>query len=453
MDYGARAPGRPGTTLTLGPGQSVPDITLRLSPQGVIAGRVLDEDGDPVRGVYVRAMRFAYTTGRRQLVPTASGNTNDLGEYRIADVSPGKYYLNVVYNQPRLQSSEDRSAVPRSEDDYVTTYYPRTHDMAGAVQLTVTPGAQLRNLDITLAKAHTAMVSGKLVNDSPAPLRNFSVTLISGNVGEPNLGSPVDSEGNFHIRRVPAGSYTLIAHGNEGMKSYTSRRPIEVGSGDIDDVTLAVGPGVTVTGRVHLDGDTGALPPSVQVSLLPYDSMMPVFGPLPNGKLSPDGTFRFEAVTPTRYSVNISGLLDGFYARSIRSGNVDVLANGLEIGGMPPEALDIVVSPNAPQLTGLVQDANQQPLSGATVVLIPQEKERRERGALFRTTNSDASGRFSMRGIVPGEYKVFAWDDVERGMWFDASYMAALEGKGAAVSLKDGSKESVQVTVIPPNDR
>ena len=55
--YGARAPGRPGTTLALVRGQNLKDIVFRLSPHAVITGRILDEDGEPLPGGISRRHR------------------------------------------------------------------------------------------------------------------------------------------------------------------------------------------------------------------------------------------------------------------------------------------------------------------------------------------------------------------------------------------------------------
>jgi hypothetical protein len=44
QSYGSRSPNRPGTTLTIERGQRVADIVIKLMPQGVITGRILDED-------------------------------------------------------------------------------------------------------------------------------------------------------------------------------------------------------------------------------------------------------------------------------------------------------------------------------------------------------------------------------------------------------------------------
>src|ERR1700730_6999626 len=64
MTYGARGPTRPGTTLTLERAQKMKEVNFRLTPHGVVAGRVVDEDGEPIPFVSVQLVRFQVRQGR-----------------------------------------------------------------------------------------------------------------------------------------------------------------------------------------------------------------------------------------------------------------------------------------------------------------------------------------------------------------------------------------------------
>ena len=80
----------------------VPDITVRMTAAGVITGRIVDDEGRPVRGAPVEALAYGYANGRRQLVTRGSpAMTNDRGEFRLFWLNPGTYYL--VANVPPVQ--------------------------------------------------------------------------------------------------------------------------------------------------------------------------------------------------------------------------------------------------------------------------------------------------------------------------------------------------------------
>src|ERR1019366_4910695 len=174
-----------------------------------------------------------------------------------------------------------------------------------------------------------------------------------------------------------------------------------------------------------------------------------VFGPLPSQQVKPDGSFQMDDVGADRYTISFTSLPEGFYVKSVRSANLDVLAGGLEVAGESPAQLDVVLSPNAGQVTGTVLDPNTQKAAPAMmVVLVPQEKERRDREAFYLTATSDLSGQFTFKGVVPGEYRVYAWEDVEYSAWMDPDFMKPLESRGEGGSVSEGGRQAIQVNLI-----
>jgi hypothetical protein len=162
-----------------------------------------------------------------------------------------------------------------------------------------------------------------------------------------------------------------------------------------------------------------------------------------------DGSFQLDDVAADRYTISFTGLPEGFYVKSVRSANMDVLAGGLEVAGESPAHLDVVLSPNAGQVTGTVLDPNTQKAAPTMmVVLVPQEKERRDREAFYLTATSDLSGQFTFKSVTPGEYRVYAWEDVEHGVWMDPEFMKPLESHGEAVSVSEGGRQAIHVNLI-----
>jgi protocatechuate 3,4-dioxygenase beta subunit len=273
--YGARSPNKPGTLLTLEPGQKSSDLNLRLTPHGVITGRVLDEEGEPVNGVDVQVLRQRYMQGRKQLVRSGGGLTNDLGEYRIFGLAPGSYFLSATARQ--------NPVAPQTDDDYVTTYFPRTTDPAAAGPIDLSPGVQLRNLDIALARMHTVTVRGRVINAMrPVAGTNLSAMLTarSGMAvgGNYTRGSPVGPEGAFEFRNVAPGSYFVVGAVHAPGKSFTTRTPIQVGASNIDGLSLTISGGVPVTGKVRVEGETAESIAKVHVNLQPADLGGIMFG-------------------------------------------------------------------------------------------------------------------------------------------------------------------------------
>ena len=86
--YGQKKPDDPGAILTLRAKQEVKDLLFRLIPSAVIAGRVINDDGDPLPWVQVSALREAYAAGKKTLFSETTVPTNDLGEYRLFGLPP-----------------------------------------------------------------------------------------------------------------------------------------------------------------------------------------------------------------------------------------------------------------------------------------------------------------------------------------------------------------------------
>ena len=152
-----RATGR-GTPLTLSEGQLMKELLFKLTPQGVISGKATDETGEPMDKVSIMVMRWGYSRGRRRLLPVGGALSNDLGDYRIANLKPGTYYLSAhrmasTVNRRILHADVPTATLPETpEESYQTTYYPSSIDPAGAGALQVAPGSELRGVDIRFRK-------------------------------------------------------------------------------------------------------------------------------------------------------------------------------------------------------------------------------------------------------------------------------------------------------------
>jgi hypothetical protein len=99
------------------------------------------------------------------------------------------------------------------------------------------------------------------------------------------------------------------------------------------------------------------------------------------------------------------------------------------------------------QIEGTVLDEQSRPVAGIQTVLIPDRF--RERFEDYKTTIADSIGHFIIRGIEPGEYKVFAWDAIEEYAYFDPDFLRAFEQQGKPVSISESSKQTVDVKAIP----
>jgi hypothetical protein len=85
--------------------------------------------------------------------------------------------------------------------------------------------------------------------------------------------------------------------------------------------------------------------------------------------------------------------------------------------------------------------------SRATPTLVP-ELPRRQNAALYKTSRSDEQGRVLLTNLAPGQYKLFAWDNVPLGAWMNAEFMEKVEARRTSVVVNGGLRQSAQVRAI-----
>jgi hypothetical protein len=80
--------------------------------------------------------------------------------------------------------------------------------------------------------------------------------------------------------------------------------------------------------------------------------------------------------------------------------------------------------------------------------LVP-ESSRRQNLALYFVATSDASGRFVIRGVPPGDYKLFAWESIRPFAYQNAAFLAKHEEQGRIVHIIQGGTVNAELNVIP----
>jgi protocatechuate 3,4-dioxygenase beta subunit len=442
-----------GELLSVAPGQHVNDIVVRLLPDGAIAGHVINEAGKALRDVSVLAMKSSYPHGRRELQDVAHAVTNDAGEYRIESLAPGKYFI-------RAKPPTSLKAKPGRQKAYVPIYYPAASDQAHSVALVLRAGEELVGIDMTLIPVHTVHIRGTVINGRTLlPSKEAEVTLLSDQ-GEtiflPGKDFSVGGQANFDFPSVPPGSYVLVAQQSGSVrepKTMWGRTSIEVKDSNLDHVEVVVGPGVDVGGRIRVEED-GTADSTKQVHYGSMQGILELQEPSSLAALTPDidtttvnadGTFMFHEVPEGSYRIRFVPVPDGFYLKSL---GADALETGIIVGrSHSPDAVELVLSLGAGRVEGSVE-SDDQSFPGASVVMVPDGKDRGQPSDYQRAV-TDQLGRFAMRNVVPGDYTIFAWEQIDRGAYFDPEFLARYEDRGKAVHVEEGGQVSVKLDLIP----
>jgi hypothetical protein len=458
QEYGQKTPNDPGSILTLAPRQQINDLLFRLIPWAVIAGRILSEDGEPLPWVGVTALREAYTEGKHKLLPTAQATTNDLGEFRLFGLRPGRYFVSATYstkNQWLAQSgdAEDDRIVAAEESStqrYVPTYYPGTPDPAKAATITVKPGDEIPSVDILLERLAAYKIRGRIYNSvTHRPGKGVSIMMLPRNnqVAWSVLSFETvvqDKDGSFVLNDILPGSYTLSAYWFDEGKPYVAKQNIDVGNADVDGVTLTIAPGTTINGRVIWDGKASLEGDELSVSPYSAEQIMD-FGSA--ARVAPNGVFTLKDISESTYQLYVNGISKDCYIKAIRYGTADALYDGFAVQRGSDASLEVTLSSRGARVQGTVTDADGLPVAGVWAVLVPEESHRGHM-QMYKETTTDQYGHFELRGIPPGDYKLFSWDQVENGAWQDPEFLKPFEEKGEEVKLQEGDAKSVNLTAI-----
>jgi protocatechuate 3,4-dioxygenase beta subunit len=447
--YGARSGSAiGGTALDLAAGQQVKDVLLKLVPEAVISGRVLDEDGEAAQNMEVAAFQSRYQRGARQWVRAGAATTNTLGEFRITSLSGGGYLVGTYLKNPGNVGPSAQPPGDKPEREYVLTFYPNATDQAGGVPVQVATGAEAGRTEIHLQRADTVRIRGKVTGapeGKPAMVQLVPKGVaddgsISYWLGRRAMSQPQD--GTFELKGVAPGTYMLSASYRDGQTQFSALTLLQVGRVHRDGLILQLVTAPELAGVVVTADKSSAKLNGVQVRAEPaeYAGM-----PVASATAGEDGKFTLKDVQLVLCRVQVSNLPGGAYVKSIRLGNQDVGQEGIDLSGGASDGLQITVSMAGAQVDGVVQSGESKPVSGATVVLVPESR----RYSLFKEARTGEDGSFSFKGVTPGDYKLLAWEDIEPGAYQDPEFLKKYESKAESLSLKESGRRTLQVKVIP----
>ena len=443
QEYGQTNPNGAGTLIVIEPGSQVQGLAFRLQPASTIAGLVRNEDGIPIANILVQALRRTYgARGNRTITLFSNTLTDDLGAYRLYWIDPGDYYINASY-LPQLPTPVNANEdAPRAA--YSPTYYPGIADPAEARPARIDGGTVVGGIDFRLQRAPAVKVRGTIYSILSGAPTQASVTLIapgeSGSTARYSIQT--DEKGVFEMKGVIAGSYVLSARKGDGQIGFST---IKVADTDYPKADVVLGPGVTVTARFFGESLSPVNLGTAQVSLIPLETYLPLPAATP---LQVNGTAAIANVQPASYLLRVSGLPDDAYVKAARSDGQEVLERFVQVQYERQNPVDVQLAFDGGQIAGSVLDPAEKGAPGATVVLVP-DSTRRHRPDQYRVVTADAMGAFAIRGIPPGDYKVFAWESVEANAYLNPDFMMNYGDLGAAATVRPSEKIPAQLRLIP----
>ncbi len=410
----------PSQAFKIGPSQN--DITLKLAPFGRITGTVLDENGDPMLNASIQLFHSAIQNGRRQLQPSNSAQTNDLGQFHIASLAPGRYFVSAT-----AQPDQDGVSYPR-------TFFGGTADLSSSVPIELPPGGT-SSASITLRPTRAFKVRGTIQNlpERMHPYLNIVRKGASLATNEGHATSVDISTGAFEFRGITPGVWVINAGCFDRNTQLSAYVEVIVSNDDAEGVTVPLTPAVPITGVIRSDQNNGT-PPNlrgVYLAMRPAgDGAQASLGV----QVKEDGSFSIMVNQPGDYYLAVRAPEPAFVKQVMMGGqNVAGLAFPVSQNGSPGP-FEIIISAGGGEVDGTVTDGNT-PAVNATVLLLGSAGEKLAR--------SDYAGRFQLPALAPGDYNVYAFTNIDDVEYTNQEAMRNFSS--THVSVSEGAKQQLEL--------
>ncbi len=405
-------------------GSDVDNFDFHVLVTGTITGKVLDENKEPVPDVTVELVKREYYLGNiGYYYSFPNGRTNDLGEFTIAGVEPGRPFFlmaeKVNYNLPTHSEAplnpKLRKRVPER------TLYPSSTFRESAEALNLRPGEKREGVDIQMKKSPSYCVEGTAFGPMGAAALRFSIEAMqpssglssSGGSYTATPGGSTAADGQFRICDLYPGGYRLSAQDAERnpQKQIHGTADITVTDQDLQGVRVDAVPGKTLEGEVVWDGDPPATPVTNKILI----SLGPLFRTgLLGGRHDVPGTFTIDGVFPEEYAVQLNFRAPGIYIKDVTFGDRSVMYEPLRpAAAMNGSGLRVVMAHDGGTLAVQVSDKDGNPGIDLRVLVIPGEvHSEAELAARLVQGQTNQIGQYTTQSLPPGKYFVVATEEI-----------------------------------------
>jgi hypothetical protein len=423
-----------------------------------IAGRVVDDFGDPVSDAQIRVLRYQSVGGVRRLMPNNGASTNDLGQFRVYALQPGTYFVSAQALMGLDSETDDHMG-------YAPTYYPGAANPSEAQPVQVSPGQDLGGIEIMLTTVRVARVSGVALDSRGRPAPNAAVTasLIAPGLAfsDRSAYGRVLPDGTFTMNAVPPGDYLLELRISTNVltpsvppapRTEYGRARVVVAGSDVTGVMIQASAGATVSGQVVFDG--GAPPPksAMTVTAAAAPTFVYVTSPPtgPPAQVGADGTFVLTGVFGDRV-FRVGGQPTGWVLKAVYVGGRDMTDTPVSVEGREQIAgVQIVLTDRVTHVTGTIKDERDQPADSAYILILPDDPARLTPGSRFQRMAMVRAGTpLKIDGLPPGDYIALALKSIPRDFdpWDPESFEYARKA-GTRFSLREAETRDLTLRLV-----
>jgi hypothetical protein len=443
------------------------EVTISLTPEGIIKGRVTFSATEPANGVRMELFRRQVMDGMPRWMPNNSARTNSNGEFRFAELPRGIY--KVVTNE-WMDNDPENTGPSGQLYGYPPVYYPNATDFAAATAIQLAAG-QTVQADVSLVRHPYYPVKIPVANVEQNGGPNVTVTLQGQRSPGYSLG--FNRQSNAIEGQLPNGKY-LVEAAFRRNSSATGSVNITVAGAPAESAGMVLAPNSSIpvnvkeefsatewkaSGTWSSGGKTFPMP-KIRLDLSFRAEGADDFAQRWGGSLREptgpnDDSLVLENLAPGRYWLRIHAQRG--YIASATMGGVDLLREPLVVVPGASTPIDITMRDDNAEVEGtLVGTASTSAAPGVPVdsgrwaphgyvycIPLPDSPGQ------FLEVSASSDGRFNQM-VAPGNYRVLAFKNLHRDLPYrDPEGMKVYEGKGQIVHFAPGQKVSLQLETIP----
>ena len=417
-------------------------LEISVKRIATVSGRIVNRDGGPSADANVALLSMAYVDGRQALRILRNATSDNDGNFRFIEIPSGDYYVRVEHQMPRT-----------------IAYYPGVVDPSGAQRLTLRE-QDLALGDIQLPNVPRFKVSGTVIHSPSEGGRALTIYLSHDNLElqeDPFLVSlssrrVSSTEVRFELNDVPAGAYILYPLlGDRGLGSL-GKESVRIDDRDVSDLKIVLKPMVGIAGRIVMKDAQSRLPENLRLATPSRDSFPPLLvSDLSRSAIAVARNGEFAVrnlIDGGRYGISVQGLPPDAFVSNIRLGNRSILSDSAFVAGVTEETFEVQIATPGGIVRGSVRDSGGQPVASASVVAVP-DFPRRKNAAFYKRTTTDARGQFTIQGLAPGEYQLFALPGPPpQGAEEDPAFLGVFESRSTRISAVPGQAVEANLTLI-----
>ena len=430
------------TAIVTGTDLDTESLALRLAPNAVLSGKVLDEFGEPVRHAQIMVYRENHFQGVSRIFRYRGAMTDDQGRYEVTPLDEGNYFVSAKASpwyaiHPTSGAEGAASSAPQVDSSldvaYPITYYGDATEAEDAAPIPVRGGDRLE-ADIHLNPAPSLHIivhvpeedkQGMTIPTLQKPVFDGLEQVEAGHI-------EITGPGVYEITGIAPGRYVVRMADSSGQ----AKEPMELNLASGGELAVSSGRSTSkIKALVQVEG-AASLPAQLQIGLRNSK------GRVEASQVDARGEANFEVVIPGKYDIVAGSATQQYSVVRIASEAGTTSGHGLNVVSGASLSISITLAGGSVTVEGFAKRAGKG-ASGAMIVLVPKDP-----GAdhdRFRRDQSDLDGSFSLPNVIPGSYTIIA---IENGWdldWSKPAVLAAYLKHGQTIEVVERSPTSIHL--------